>query len=56
MIKITNFLIKHKQDYFRNSFFIRSVELWNTLPSDIKSSSSLDIFKSHLHRLYPTIG
>ena len=49
-----NFLIKHKQDYFRNSFFIRSVELWNTLPSDIKSSSSLGIFKSHLHRLYST--
>ena len=49
-----NLIIKHKQDYFRNSFFIRSVELWNTLPSHVKSSSSLGIFKSHLHKLYST--
>ena len=49
-----NLIIKHKQDYFRNSFFIRSVELWNTVPSHVKSSSSLGIFKSHLHKLYST--
>jgi hypothetical protein len=49
-----NLIIKHKQDYFRNSFFIRTVELWNTLPSHVKSSNSLSIFKSHLHKLYST--
>jgi hypothetical protein len=40
-----NLIIKLKQDYFRNSFFIRTVELWNTLPSHVKSSNSLRIFK-----------
>jgi hypothetical protein len=35
-----NLIIKYKQDYFRNSFFIRTVELWNTLPSHVKSSNS----------------
>ena len=29
-------IIKHKQDYFRNSFVISSVVLWNTLPSHVK--------------------
>ncbi len=47
-----NLIIKHKQDYSRNSFFIRLVELWNTLPSHVKSCSSLGIFKSHFHKLY----
>jgi hypothetical protein len=26
------FLLKHKQQYFRNSFFVRSASLWNSLP------------------------
>ena len=53
-VRSFNFNTKHKQDYFRNSFFIRTVELWNTLPSHVKSSNSLSIFKSHLHKLYST--
>ena len=32
-----NFLTKHKQQYFRNSFFIRSASLWNSIPSDLKT-------------------
>ena len=47
-----NLILKHRQDYFRNSFFIRSVELWNSLPSHVKSSSTFSSFKGHLHKLY----
>ena len=47
-----NIIIKHKQDYFRNSFFIRSVELWNSLPSHLKSLSTFSSFKGHLYKLY----
>jgi hypothetical protein len=35
-----NLTIKHKQDYFRKSYFIRSALLWNDLPSDLKDCSS----------------
>ena len=44
-------IIKHKQDYLEIIIFIWSVELWNTLPSHVKSSNSLSIFKSHLYKL-----
>ena len=27
-----NFLLKHKQNYFENSFFVCSANLWNSLP------------------------
>ena len=47
-----NLILKHRQDYFRNSFFIRSVELWSSLPSHVKSSSTFYSFKGHLHKLY----
>lgn len=47
-----NILIKHKQDYFRKSFFIRSAELWNSLPSYLKVYHSLPEFKSTLTKLY----
>jgi hypothetical protein len=30
------FLLKHKQQYFRNSFFVRYASLWNSLPADLK--------------------
>jgi hypothetical protein len=33
---------------FRNSYFNRIVYLWNSLPSDIKSSSSVYILKAKL--------
>ena len=45
-------IIKHRQDYFRNSFFIRSVKLWNSLPSHIKSCSTFSSFKGHPQNLY----
>jgi hypothetical protein len=32
-----NSLINHKHDYFRNFFFIKSANLWNSLPSELKS-------------------
>ena len=44
-----NFLINHKQDYLRNSFFIRSANLWNSLSSELKSlviNSSISIFRA----------
>jgi hypothetical protein len=30
-----NLIIIYKQDYYRKSFFIRSAELWNSLPSHL---------------------
>ena len=33
---------------FRDSYFIRIVNIWNALPNNIKYSSSLDIFKCRL--------
>jgi hypothetical protein len=44
-----NLIIKHKQDYYRKSFFIRSAELWNSLPSYLKVYHSLPAFKSTLY-------
>ena len=38
--------------FFRNSIFIRSVELWNSLPSNVKSSSTFSSLTGHLHKLY----
>jgi hypothetical protein len=37
---------------FRNSYFNRIVYLWNSLPSDIKSSSSVYILKVKLYEYY----
>ena len=34
-----NLILKHRQDYFRNSFFIRSVELWNLLQNLTNSAA-----------------
>ena len=36
----------HNQDYYRHSYFIRTVDLWNSLPSEIKSPTSLNLFKT----------
>ena len=38
-----NLIIKHKQDYYRKSFFIRAAELWNTLPSNLKLLTCVNI-------------
>ena len=34
-----NFLLKHKLDYLKNSFFIRSANLWNSLLHSQKRAS-----------------
>ena len=41
-----------KTSLFRNSYFNRIVFLWNSLPSHIKSSSSVSILKSKLYLFY----
>ena len=47
-----NIIIRHKQDYFQNSYFVRTVKLWNNLPTELKAISSLGAFKSRLNKLY----
>ena len=46
------FITKHKQDYFRNSFFVRSANLWNSLSSQLKSCTSISVFSSRLRKMY----
>ena len=46
------FLLKHKQQYFRNSFFVRSASLWNSLPADLKLCGSLNSFKVSIRKHY----
>ena len=45
-------IIKHNQDYFRKSYFIRSARLWNSLPPVIKTSNTLTSFKTRVINLY----
>ena len=47
-----NIIIRHKQDYFQNSYFVRSAKLWNNLPTELKAINSLGAFKSRLNMLY----
>ena len=47
-----NIIIKHKQDYFQNSYFVRTAKLWNNLPTELKAINSLCAFKSCLNKLY----
>ena len=47
-----NFLLKHKQNYFKNLFFVRSANLWNSLPAELKSHNSILTFRNGLHRYY----
>ena len=42
----------HKQNYFRFSFFPRSINLWNNLPQNLKCSSSLTQFRNPLYAYY----
>ena len=43
------YFIEHSsKDVFKYSYFPRTVREWNSLPSDIVSAKSLDIFKSML--------
>ena len=47
-----HFVLKHKQNYFKNSFFVRSANLWNNLPIELKSHVSISIFRNGLQRYY----
>ena len=38
-----------RTDTFKHSFFPETIELWNNLPPQITTSSSLTVFKNHLH-------
>jgi hypothetical protein len=43
---------KHKQDYFRKSFFNRTAEHWNSLPSNLKACDLFALFKTKLTHSY----
>jgi hypothetical protein len=45
-------LFSTSTDYFKFSFFPHTVVLWNALPPDIVSASSLDQFKSQIQTHY----
>ena len=47
-----HFIIKHNQDCFKNSYFIRSAKFWNSLPIEIKTCHTLSSFRSRLINLY----
>ena len=47
-----HFVLKHKQNYFKNLFFVRSASLWNNLPIELKSHVSISIFRNGLQRYY----
>ena len=47
-----NILYEHNQDYYRQSFFIRTVELWNSLPSCTKAINSLFSFHTRFISIY----
>ena len=41
-----------KQNYLKQSFYYRSINLWNKLPKDIKSVDSFHTFKRRLLNFY----
>jgi hypothetical protein len=44
-----SYLIPHSRtQYFSNSFFPRTIRLWNTLPSQVQSSPSLQVYAERL--------
>lgn len=42
-------LSRHNQEYYCNSYFPRTVKLWNSLPNILKSSQDLLWFRVHLY-------
>ena len=42
-------LSRHNQEYYCNSYFPRTVKLWNSLPNILKSSQDLLWFRVHLN-------
>ena len=48
-----NYKIPHaKQNYLKHSFFYRSINVWNKLPTDIKSEATSRTFKRRLLDYY----
>ena len=47
-----NIIVSKNQEFFRKSYFPRTVILWNNLPPNIKAVHSLQTFKQHLHTYY----
>ena len=47
-----NIIVSKNQEFFRKSYFPRTVILWNNLPPNIKAAHSLQTFKQHLHTYY----
>ena len=45
-------IIKHNQEYYINSYFIRSAKLWNSLPTEIKECNNLFSFRTRFIKLY----
>ena len=42
-------LLRHNQEYYCNSYFPRTVKLWNSLPNILKSSQDLLWFRVYLY-------
>ena len=47
--------VQHKENYFRFSFFPRTVNLWNSLSKDIKNSSSVKLLKTRLRQYFESL-
>jgi hypothetical protein len=47
-----NIIVSNNQEFFRQSYFPRTVILWNNLPPNLKAAHSLQIFKHHLQSYY----
>lgn len=47
-----NIIIRDKEDYFQNCYFVRTTKFWNNLPTELKAINSLCAFKSCLYKLY----
>ena len=48
-------IIKHNQNYFRESYFVRSAKLWNSLPligTVIKTYNNLTSFGTYVLNLF----
>jgi len=47
--RFIDLLSKHDQEYYCNSYFPRTVKLWNSLPNILKFSQDLLWFRVHLN-------
>ena len=52
LISLTFSHLNKNQEFFRKSYFPRTVILWNNPPPNIKAAHSLQTFKQHLHTYY----